>query len=179
VSPFRLYPDFIGLDEAPDLHRLVLEALESGKKSYGSRSRVRRWGPWAWSHKPPHPEPVDMGPFPGWLEGVRSRVDALAGVGPSDSASLNEFPGGKGVKPHVESRVFEDYFASVSLGDGVLRLYGASPSEFRSGSDPGPLVAELTIPSRSLYVVCQPVVHSFTAELGTRYSIVFRKLRTV
>lgn len=172
-----MFPDFVGADR-PRLLELSLAALESGRKSYGSRSRVRRWGPWAWSHGQRHPLPVDMGPFPDWLELIRLRADSLAGVGPSDSASLNEFPPGSSVAPHVESHVFEDYFTSVSFGgDGVLRLYGADPATFRTGHDPGSF-EEVPIPAQSLYSVLAPVVHSVATGPVTRYSIVFRRLRT-
>lgn len=147
-------------------------AILSGVARSG-RSRVRRWGFWGWGQE----RPKWTEPMPDWVEAVRLRVDAQLARGPSDSVSLNEFMPGKGVSPHVDSNVFEDEIAVVSLGEGTLRLYRADPRGFRTGGDPGPVVRDVLIPTGSLYVMTRPVVHSFTAGAVIRYSAVFRRTR--
>lgn len=122
-----------------------------------------------------------MGEMPDWVRDIRDRADRLgARKAASDSATLSEFPPGAKLSPHVDSPVFEDVIAAVSVGPGVLRLYSADPAGFvnQPGSDPGVVTDEMELATGSLYFLLRPVVHAVEAGAGRRVSLTFRRVRT-
>lgn len=176
-----VYDGFLQPDEVESFERLAEEELSNKPITMGRRSRLRRWGPWAWHFKEPYPKPVEMGAMPDWVRGIRDKADALgARKAPSDSATLAEYPPGVGLSPHVDSPVFEAIIAAVSVGPGVLRLYSADPSTFvnQPGSDPGEVTDEMELRTGSLYFMIRPVVHSVEAGASRRLSLTLRRVRT-
>ncbi len=167
-----LVKPFLRPEEVLSYKALCEASFHGSTPRTGGRSRVKRWGVWGWDHQPL--EKVE--PITDWLEILRMRVDAMMKRGDSDSISLNEFPPHGGVSPHVDSEVFEKEVAVVSLGDGVLRLFRKRPSDFRFRTEPGPF-EEVAIASGSVYIMPQPIVHSFVVGAEARLSLVFRRSR--
>lgn len=181
MSAVTVYGGFLQPAEIESFERLAEEELSHRPIVMRSRSRLRRWGPWGWHFRKPYPDLVQMGDMPEWVREIRDRADRLgARKAASDSATLSEFPSGSSLSPHVDSPVFEDVIAAVSVGPGTLRLYSADPSGFvnQPGSDPGAVTDEVELATGSLYFLLRPVVHAVGAGDGRRISLTFRRVRT-
>ncbi len=117
----------------------------------------------------------EAAPMPDWLDPVRARAAALAGVGPDQlvHALVIEYAPGAGIGWHRDRPVFGDV-VGVSLGS-------AAPLRFRRKVGERWQRFALTAEPRSAYLLTGPAreewEHSILAVPDLRYSITFRTLR--
>ncbi|WP_010544713.1 alpha-ketoglutarate-dependent dioxygenase AlkB [Sphingomonas elodea] len=114
-------------------------------------------------------------PLPAWLETLRVRAEAFAGLAPGTlvQALLIHYPIGAGIGWHRDRPVFEQV-VGISLGaPAVLRLRRRT-AEGRFER------AELLLPPRSIYLLSGAArhdwEHSITPMATPRWSITFRAL---
>ena len=114
-------------------------------------------------------------PLPSWLEALRERCAALAGVRPEAlvEALVQRYPAGATIGWHRDAPSF-GLVVGVSLGSGA-RL------RFRRGSKGHWTTWELELPPRSAYVLAGEArtkwQHHVPPTKSERYSITFRTLR--
>ena len=114
-------------------------------------------------------------PLPSWLEPLRERCAALAGVQPEAlvEALVQRYPEGATIGWHRDAPSF-GLVVGVSLGSGA-RL------RFRRGSKSHWTTWELDLPPRSAYVLAGEArttwQHSLPPTKALRYSITFRTLK--
>jgi alkylated DNA repair protein (DNA oxidative demethylase) len=119
---------------------------------------------------------ITPGPaLPEFLEPLRERVAALAGVEPAALAEalLTEYPPGAGIGWHRDAPQF-----GVVIG---VSLLSACRMRFRRGTGPARETRAVTLAPRSAYVLTgearQQWQHSLPAMRALRYSVTFRTLR--
>ena len=115
-------------------------------------------------------------PVPPWLEPLRARCAALAGLAPDAlvEALVQRYPEGATIGWHRDAPAF-DVVVGVSLGSSARM-------RFRRGSKGQWTTWELDLPPRSAYVLAGQArttwQHSIPPTKALRYSITFRTLRT-
>ncbi|MCA1645909.1 MAG: alpha-ketoglutarate-dependent dioxygenase AlkB [Chloroflexi bacterium] len=115
-------------------------------------------------------------PLPAWLEPLRERCAALAGVAPDDLAEalVQRYPEGATIGWHRDAPSF-GVVIGVSLG-ATARL------RFRRGAQGHWTTCELALPPRSAYVLAGDArtkwQHSIPPIKALRYSITFRTLKS-
>jgi DNA oxidative demethylase len=115
-------------------------------------------------------------PVPGWMEDVRARCAALAGVEPSALAQVlvTQYPPGASIGWHRDAPVFGPSLVGVSL-------LSACTMRFQRRADDTRYVYELDLEPRSAYVLAGPArrlwQHSIPPVSSLRYSLTFRTLR--
>ncbi len=115
-------------------------------------------------------------PLPAWLEPLRDRCAALAGVDPAAlvEALLQRYPEGATIGWHRDAPSF-GIVVGVSLGSSARM-------RFRRGSKGRWTTWELELPPRSAYVLAGEArskwMHSLPPTKALRYSITFRTLKT-
>jgi DNA oxidative demethylase len=116
-------------------------------------------------------------PVPPRLEGLRSRVAGLGGVGPATLAQalVTCYPPGAGIGWHRDASAFGPVVVGVSLGsDAVMRFQ-------RRAADGVRRVFEQPLARRSAYVLTGAArtswQHSIPAVATERWSLTFRQLR--
>jgi alkylated DNA repair dioxygenase AlkB len=125
-------------------------------------------------------------PMPAFLEPLRERAAAWAGVGAADLAMalVNEYPPGAPIGWHRDAPQY-DVVVGVSLGAACrmrLRPY-VLPRDLVAAGGAGRRTAshEITLEPRSIYLIAGPArsayEHSIPAVEALRYSITFRTLR--
>jgi len=123
-------------------------------------------------------------PMPAFLEPLRARIAAWAGVAPEAFAMalINEYRPGAPIGWHRDAPQYE-LIAGVSLLAACrmrLRPY-VSPRELGSGSPRRVATHEIALAPRSAYVISGPArrdyEHSIPPVDALRYSITFRTLR--
>ena len=121
-------------------------------------------------------------PMPPFLEPLRARAAAWAGVAPVDLAMalINEYPPGAPIGWHRDAPQY-DVVIGLSLGSPCrmrLRPYVA-PRDAARGRRAA--THELTLEPRSIYLISGPArsafEHSIPGVADLRYSITFRTLR--
>jgi alkylated DNA repair dioxygenase AlkB len=115
------------------------------------------------------------GPIPDWLEEMRARAGALAGV-EADSlvhALVIEYAPGAGIGWHRDRPVFGDVVGISLLAPAPLRFRRRSGSKWERHT--------LTAEPRSAYLLRGPArhewEHSIPAVSALRYSVTFRTLK--
>ena len=118
---------------------------------------------------------VDAEPVPDWLEPVREKAAALAGVEPSElvEALVQRYPEGAQIGWHRDAPMFGTVVGVSLLSTARMR--------FRRGSAGTRETAELVLEPRSGYVLADDArtrwQHHVPPTKGERYSITFRTLR--
>ena len=119
---------------------------------------------------------ITPGPaLPGFLEPLRERAAALAGVEPASLAEalLTEYSPGAGIGWHRDAPQF-----GVVVG---ISLLSACRMRFRRGTGPAREARAVMLASRSAYVLTgearQQWQHSIPPTPALRYSVTFRTLR--
>lgn len=135
------------------------------------KRRTRSFG-WRYDFDDASFTPAD--PIPGWLDSLRSKAAAFAGVDASDFAHvlLARYDPGAGIGWHRDRPVF-DRVVGVSLGaPDVLR--------FRQRTEAGFKRFRLPVEPRSAYLLSGEARHEWEHSIapgeGLRFSITFRTL---
>jgi DNA oxidative demethylase len=169
-------PDFISAAEERELiGHLSKEKLAPFRFQGWTGKRLTRTFGWRYdfddsSFTPAHP-------IPGWLEPLRSRAAALAGLEAEDfvHALLVRYGPGAGIGWHRDRPVFESV-VGVSLAEpAVLRFRKRKPVGFYRVS--------LEVEPRSAYLLCGPARHEWEHSIAPgkvlRFSITFRSLSEI
>ena len=123
-------------------------------------------------------------PMPAFLEPLRKRAGAWAGVAPASLAMalINEYPEGAPIGWHRDAPQY-DIVVGVSLLSACrmrLRPY-VPPSALTAGGPRRTTTHEITLAPRSIYLIAgaarRAFEHSIPAVDTPRYSITFRTLR--
>ena len=171
---FRYRAAFLSTsEEAALLGRLADLPFEPFRfRGYEGRRRVVSFG---WRYDFTGPGLVPAEPMPDWLEPLRARAEAFAGVASGAFAHvlINEYRQGAPIGWHRDRPAF-DKVVGVSLG-------AATTLRFRRRS--GNAFERLNVPveARSAYLLDGPArtewEHSLPEARAHRYSITFRDLR--
>ena len=176
APPGLLYlPDLLTADEERALlaHVERLEFQQVVMHGQPARRTVRHYG---YDYDYERPGRLVQGePLPAWLEPLRGRAAAPAGVGPEELAQalVTRYPPGAPIGWHRDAPMF-GIVVGVSL---------ASPCRMRlrRKADGGYDLHELVLAPRSLYVLAGEVrtawQHSIPPAKELRYSVTFRTLR--
>lgn len=114
-------------------------------------------------------------PLPDWLDPLRARAGAWAGIAPGDftQALVAEYQPGTPLGWHRDVPDFED-IVGLSLGDEAVLRFRPYPHE--KGRREG--VLKLVVPPRSIYLLRGPArwawQHSVAPTKALRYSITLR-----
>lgn len=171
---FAYGPEIMSAPEADELeHRLAGVNFRPFEfRGVLGRRRVAAFG-WGYDFNRRGLTPGD--PMPGFLEPVRERAAAFAGLAAADleQVLINEYASGAGIGWHRDRPQFGDVIA-VSLG-------GAGRLRFRRREDQAWLRAAITVEPRSAYLLRGEArtiwEHSLPEVEALRYSITFRTLR--
>jgi len=113
ISGFILIRDFISEAEEKELVRLI---DETGQWSTELARRTQHYG-WRYDYRSRRiDEAARIGPLPDWAEKLAERF-FQRGLVPylPDQMIVNEYVGNQGISPHVDSSVFADGVAMISL----------------------------------------------------------------
>lgn len=167
-------PDFLDADTQADLVR-ELAALPYKPfefRGYQGNRRVVSFG-WRYDFNQGGLKPAE--PFPDWLDPVRARAEAFAGLesGAFRQALLIEYAPGAGIGWHRDRPQFEDVVGLSFLEPCVFRLRQREGASWRR--------ANLTVEPGSAYLLRGPArtdwEHSIPPLKALRYSITFRSFR--
>lgn len=166
-------PDFVTADEARQLiERVCAEELSPFRFHGWIGKRLTRTFGWRYDFDDASFAPAE--PIPGWLEPLRVRAAAFAGVPPDAfvHALLVRYDPGAGIGWHCDRPVFERV-VGVSLGTtAALR--------FRRRRDSGFDRVSLDVEPRSAYLLTGPARHDWEHSIAPgdtlRFSITFRTL---
>ena len=169
-------PDFISCDEERDLiERASAEDLAPFRFHGWSGKRLTRTFGWRYDFEDASFAPAE--PIPRWLEPLRIKAAALAGVPPNafEHALLVRYDPGAGIGWHRDRPVF-DRVVGVSLGTpATLR--------FRRRGAGGFDRVKLEVEPRSAYLLSGPARHDWEHSIAPgetlRFSITFRTLSDV
>ncbi len=171
-----------GLDYRPDFidpaeeHALIghLEAMDLSPFRFHGWTGNRKTHTFGWCYDFDDASFAPAEPLPDWLQPLRDRAAAFAGLEPDEivHALLARYDPGAGIGWHRDRPVF-DKVVGVSLGaPAVLR--------FRQRTDTGFRRAELPAEPRSAYLLTgearQEWEHRITPGEALRFSITFRTL---
>ena len=171
---FLYHGDVLSPAEEADLaSRLAaLEFVAVTMRGQVARRRTAHFG-WIYGYESWR---ITPGPaLPGFLEPLRERAAALAGVEPASLAEalLTEYSPGAGIGWHRDAPQF-----GVVVG---ISLLSACRMRFRRGSGPAREARAVMLASRSAYVLTgearQQWQHSIPPTPALRYSVTFRTLR--
>ena len=118
-------------------------------------------------------------PLPRWLDGLREKAGAWAGVRPAQftQALVAEYQPGTPLGWHRDVPDFEDIVGISLLNDAVMRLRPYPPQQGQRAD-----VMKLTLPPRSIYLLRGAArwhwQHSVAPTRQLRYSITLRTART-
>ncbi len=118
---------------------------------------------------------TDAAPIPGWLEPVRARAAALAGLRPDEIVHvlINEYRPGAPIGWHRDRPMFDRIVGVSLLAPAVMRFRRRVASGFERMQAP--------LAPRSAYVLAGSArldwEHSLPEAKAHRYSITFRSLR--
>jgi alkylated DNA repair dioxygenase AlkB len=172
-----------GLRYAPDFLSEAEEAALAGRMDvlpfkpfefHGFLGR-RETVSFGWSYRFDGSGLSEAAPIPDWLQPVRARAAAFAGVLPDalEHALLIKYGGGAGLGWHRDRPVFGD----------VIGISLLSPAPLRFRRRAGARWERFTLPAapRSIYLLRGPArsewEHSLTPVQALRYSITFRTLK--
>jgi len=166
-------PDFLAEgEEAALVERL--ESLEFKPFEFHGFLGKRQTVSFGWSYRFDGSGLAETAPIPEWLQPVRARAAAFAGLAPDALAQvlLNKYEPGAGLGWHRDRPVFGDVIGISLLSPAPLRFrrkLGAKWERFA-----------LPVEPRSIYLLRGPVrsewEHRLTPVEALRYSITFRTL---
>jgi alkylated DNA repair dioxygenase AlkB len=170
----RLQAEFLSRDEEAALigviERLPLEHMKY--QQYTARRRVVSYGgQYDFSAQRLH----EAEPLPAWLDALRARAGAWAGIAPErfTQALVAEYAPGTPLGWHRDVPDFEDVIGVSLLNEAVMR-FRPYPPESGSRKD----VRKLTLPPRSIYLLRGPSrwewQHAVSPTKLLRYSITLR-----
>jgi alkylated DNA repair dioxygenase AlkB len=169
----RYEPGFLTLDEERELVRR-LEAAPLAPMQYRQFQARRRVVSYGGRYDFSAQRLEAAAPMPPWLEPVRLRAAAWAGVAPErfTHALLAEYSPGTPLGWHRDVPDFEDVVGLSLAGEAVLRFRPYPPTGERAD------VVKLTVAPRSIYLLRGPArwqwQHCVMATKALRYSITFR-----
>ena len=153
--------------------RIDGEGLSPFRFQQWTGKRLTRSFGWSYDFESGRFAPTD--PLPDWLEPVKARAAAFAGLAPDQlvQALLIRYDPGAGIGWHKDRPVFE-HVVGVSLGNAAtLRLRQRTVSGFAR--------AKATLAPRSIYHLAGEVRHQWEHSIAPmdvpRWSITFRSLR--
>ena len=166
-------PEFISPGEEQALiEHLSKEELAPFRFHGWTGKRLTRTFGWRYDFDDASFAPAE--PIPDWLESLRTKAAALAGVEPDAfvHALLVRYDPGAGIGWHRDRPVFETV-VGVSLGTpAVLRFRKRKPGGFDRG--------QLEVEPRSAYLLSGPARHDWEHSIARgetlRFSITFRTL---
>ena len=173
IPGLELRQDFVGEDEE---HALVerIEALGLAPFRFHGWTGKRLTRSFGWRYDFEDASFTEDEPIPGWLEPLRARAAAFAGLAPDDFAHalIIRYDPGAGIGWHRDRPQF-DRVVGASLGaPTVMRFRQRTASGFRR--------ALVELPPRSAYLLSGEVrcdwEHSIAAHEALRFSITFRSL---
>ena len=172
---FRHQSDLLSEAEAHDLMQRLSELEFRPFEFLGFLGR-RRVVSFGWRYDFNHARLDEAAPIPGFLDRVRARAAAFAGIEPDrlEQVLINEYSPGAGIGWHRDRPQFHDVIG-VSLGSpGRLRFRRRQGSGGERGAIP--------LEPRSAYLLQGPArtewEHSLPEVDALRYSITFRTMRT-
>lgn len=167
-------PEIISVDEEAFLiGKIDSEGLSPFRFQQWTGKRLTRSFGWSYDFESGRFAPTD--PLPDWLEAVKARAAAFAGLAPDHlvQALLIRYDPGAGIGWHKDRPVFE-HVVGISLGNAAtLRLRQRTAGGFDRRK------AELA--PRSIYHLAGEVRHQWEHSIAPmdvpRWSITFRSLR--
>ncbi len=166
-------PDFVDSAEERELIR-ELDAMDLSPFRFHGWIGKRKTHTFGWRYDFDDASFAPAEPFPGWLQPLRARAAAFAGLDRDEivHALLARYDPGAGIGWHRDRPVF-DKVVGVSLGaPAVLR--------FRQRTDSGFQRVELPVEPRSAYLLTGDARHDWehriTPGAELRFSITFRTL---
>lgn len=173
VPGFSVKEGFVSaIEEAELIGRIQAENLSPFRFHQWTGKRLTRSYGWSYDFENGRFDSVE--PLPGWLEGIKDRAAAFAGLAPEDlvQALLIRYDPGAGIGWHKDRPVFE-HVVGISLGSAAtLRLRRRTPRGFhRAGAE---------LPRRSIYHLSDEVRHQWEHSIAPietlRWSVTFRSL---
>lgn len=156
-----------------------IEALPLAPMQYQQYEALRRVVNYGGSYDFSRQKLQPAEPLPAWLEPLRRRAGAWAGIAPAafTQALVAEYRPGTPLGWHRDVPDFED-IVGISLGnEAVMRLRPWPHEKGRRGG-----VLKLMLPPRSIYLLRGPArwawQHSVAPTKALRYSITLRTART-
>ena len=173
VSGLTTRPEIISAEEEASLiGKIDAEGLSPFRFQQWTGKRLTRSFGWSYDFESGRFAPTD--PLPDWLEPVKARAAAFAGLAPDQlvQALLIRYDPAAGIGWHKDRPVFE-HVVGISLGNAAtLRLRQRAASGFTRAK------AELAL--RSIYHLAGEVRHQWEHSIAPmelpRWSITFRSL---
>lgn len=174
VPGLATWPEIISADEEASLiGKIDAEGLSPFRFQQWTGKRLTRSFGWSYDFESGRFAPTD--PLPDWLEAVKARAAAFAGLAPDQfvQALLIRYDPGAGIGWHKDRPVFE-HVIGISLGNAAtLRL--------RQRTAGGFVRRKAELAPRSIYHLAGEVRHQWEHSIAPmdvpRWSITFRSLR--
>jgi len=170
----RLEEHFLSREEEAALVAII-EALPLANMKYQQYTARRRVVSYGGQYDYSAQRLNEAEPLPAWLDPLRERAGAWAGIAPGDFAQalIAEYAPGTPLGWHRDVPDFEDVVGISLLNDAVLR-FRPYPPESGGRED----VRKLTVPPRSIYLLRGPSrwewQHAVSPTKQLRYSITLR-----
>ncbi len=173
VAGLATRPEIISADEEASLiGKIDAEGLSQFRFQQWTGRRLTRSFGWSYDFESGRFAPTD--PLPDWLEPVKARAAAFAGLAPDQlvQALLIRYDPGAGIGWHKDRPVFE-HVVGISLGNAAtLRLRQRIAGGFAR--------AKTELAPRSIYHLAGEVRHQWEHSIApmelSRWSITFRSL---
>jgi alkylated DNA repair dioxygenase AlkB len=174
----RYEEDFISREEEADLIAII-EKLPLANMKYQQYEALRRVVSYGGQYDFTQQRLNEAEPLPTWLDPLRERAGAWAGIRPAafTQALVAEYQPGTPLGWHRDVPDFED-IVGISLGnDAVMRLRPYPHEKGRRGD-----VLKMTLPPRSIYLLRGASrwawQHTVSPTKALRYSITLRTARS-
>lgn len=170
----RYETEFLSTGEEAELLRRI-EALPLAPMQYQGYTALRRVVSYGGTYDFSRQRLEAAEPLPDWLDALRARVGAWAGIGPAafTQALVAEYSPGTPLGWHRDVPDFEDVVGISLLADATLRFRPYPPREPRRAD-----VLKLVVEPRSVYLLRGPArwdwQHSVSPTRALRYSITLR-----
>lgn len=180
-TPAPALPDGMRFEPAllePDEEKAILahvQALPLAPMQYQGFTALRRVVSYGGTYDFSAQRLNEAPPIPAWLDPLRERVGAWAGIDPSTftQALVAEYRPGTPLGWHRDVPDFEDVVGVSLLGEAVMRFRPSPPREPRRAD-----VLKLVLPPRSAYLLRGASrwewQHSVAPTRELRYSLTFR-----
>lgn len=170
----RYEPSFLSPGEEAELLRHI-EALPLAPMQYQGYTALRRVVSYGGTYDFSRQRLDAAEPLPDWLDALRARTGAWAGIAPDafTQALVAEYRPGTPLGWHRDVPDFEDVVGISLLADATMRFRPYPPREPRRAD-----VLKLVVEPRSVYLLRGPArwewQHSVTPPKALRYSITLR-----
>lgn len=172
----RFEEEFLSRDDEASLVAII-ERLPLANMKYQQYEALRRVVSYGGQYDFSRQKLETAEPLPAWLDPLRERAGAWAGIDPSSftHALVAEYQPGTPLGWHRDVPDFED-IVGVSLGNEAVMRFRRHPHEKGSRE-----ALKLTLPPRSVYLLRGPArrewQHSVAPTKALRYSITLRTAR--